>query len=45
LISSHNICPQQRHASEHQTRFLEKATNLLRASTMRADFALNDEEK
>jgi hypothetical protein len=42
----HNICPQQSHASEHRKlASSKKATNLLRASTMRADSALNDEEK
>jgi hypothetical protein len=42
----HNICLQQSHASEHRKlASSKKATNLLRASTMRADSALNDEEK
>jgi hypothetical protein len=42
----HIICPQQSHASEHRKlASSKKATNLLRASTMRDDSALNDEEK
>jgi hypothetical protein len=42
----HNICLQQDHASEHRKlASSKKAPNLLRASTMRADSALNDEEK
>jgi hypothetical protein len=41
----HNICLQQSYASEHRKLVLERATNLLRASIMRAHSALNDEEK
>jgi hypothetical protein len=41
----HNICLKQSHASEHRKLASSKKNNLLRASTMCADSALNDEEK